>query len=140
MIGLFLGNTDFPKLIIRNLKKKKIKYFIIDLTNKNRFIKDNNSYHINIGQFGKILNLIHTKKCKKVLFAGKINKPKFLSLRMDVKGFYYLPKIIKEFNSIDNKLKDKYTIFKMFALSMLLFLTIRYSSNFSPQLSILINV
>ena len=33
--------------------------------------------------------------CKKVLFAGKINKPKFSSLKMDLKGFYYLPRIIK---------------------------------------------
>ena len=35
MIGLFLGETDFPKLIIKKLKKKKIKYLIIDLTKKN---------------------------------------------------------------------------------------------------------
>ena len=34
MIGLFLGETDFPKLIIKKLKKKKIKYLILDLTKK----------------------------------------------------------------------------------------------------------
>ena len=38
MIGLFLGKTDFPKKIINKLKKRKIKYFIIDLTKK-KFLK-----------------------------------------------------------------------------------------------------
>ena len=58
MIGLFLGRTDFPELIIKRLKKDKKKYFIIDLTNNNKFKNDKNSHYINIGQFGKILKLI----------------------------------------------------------------------------------
>ena len=31
----------------------------------------------------------------KVLFAGKWKKPKFSKLRLDLKGFYYIPRIIK---------------------------------------------
>jgi DUF1009 family protein len=97
MIGLFLGNTDFPKLIVKKLKKKNKKYFIIDLTNKKKFKKDKNSHHISIGKFGKILNLIKEKKCKKVLFAGKIDKPKILNLKLDIRGIYYIPRIVKAF-------------------------------------------
>ena len=97
MIGLFLGNTDFPKLVVNELKKKNKKYFIIDLTRKNKFKNDKNSYHISIGKFGKILKLIKEKKCKKVLFAGKIDKPKILNLQLDFKGIYYMPRIIKAF-------------------------------------------
>ena len=95
MIGLFLGGTDFPSLILKKLKKKRKKYFIIDLTKKNLFKKDKNSYFISIGKFGEILKLIHDKKCKKVLFAGKINKPKFSQLKLDMTGIYYIPRIIK---------------------------------------------
>ena len=95
MIGLFLGSTDFPKIILNKIKKKKRKYFIIDLTKNNIFKKDKNSHFISIGKFGQILNLIKVKKCKKVLFAGKIQKPRFLNLKFDIKGFYYLPRIIK---------------------------------------------
>ena len=95
MLGLFLGSTDFPKKILEKIKKKKIKYFIIDLTKKNIFKKDKNSYFINIGKFGQILDLIYKKKCKKVLFAGKIEKPKISRLRLDIKGIYYIPRIIK---------------------------------------------
>ena len=95
MIGLFFGNTDFPKQILKNIKKNKIKYLIIDLSKNNSFKKDPHSISIAIGQLGKIFDALKVNKCKKVLFAGKINKPKFSSLKMDLKGFYYLPRIIK---------------------------------------------
>ena len=95
MIGLFLGDTDFSKIVLKKIKKLKKKYFIIDLSNKNDFAKEKNSYRISIGKFGKIINLIKEKKSKKVLFAGKIAKPKFSSLRLDLKGIYYMPSIIK---------------------------------------------
>ena len=39
MIGLFLGGTDFPKIILNKIKRKKKKYFIIDLTKNNIFKK-----------------------------------------------------------------------------------------------------
>ena len=39
MIGLFLGENQLPLEILRKLKKKKIKYFIIDLTKNNKFKK-----------------------------------------------------------------------------------------------------
>jgi len=95
MIGLFLGSTDFPKLILNKIKKNKKKYFIIDLTINNEFKKDKNAYFINIGQFGKILSAIKENKCNKVLFAGKIDKPKISSLKLDFKGLFYIPRIIK---------------------------------------------
>ncbi len=95
MIGLFLGENQLPLEILNKIKKNKIKYFIIDLTKNNRFKKDKNSFFINIGKFGKILELIKSKNCKKVLFAGKIAKPNFSSLRLDFKGIYYMPSVIR---------------------------------------------
>ena len=95
MIGLFLGEKKLPLKILKSIKKKKIKYFIIDLSKNNKFKKDKNSYFINIGKFGKILDLIKSKKCKKVLFAGNIIKPRLSKLKLDLKGIYYFPRIIK---------------------------------------------
>mgnify|MGYP001231625765 CR=1 FL=1 len=95
MICLIFGDTDFPHKVFKNIKKQKVNYFIIDLSKKNIFKKYKNSNKISIGQFGKMIKLMKIYKCKKVLFAGKIDKPKFSHLRMDVKGFYYLPRIIR---------------------------------------------
>tara|TARA_Y100000590_G_scaffold102995_1_gene117125 strand:+ start:15154 stop:15945 length:792 start_codon:yes stop_codon:yes gene_type:complete len=95
MIGLFLGEKKLPIEILNKIKKKKVKYFIIDLTKNNKFKNDKNSYFINIGKFGKILDLIASKKCKKVIFAGNISKPKISKIKLDFKGIYYIPRIIK---------------------------------------------
>ena len=95
MIGLFLGDTDFSEVVLKKIKKLNINYFIIDLSKNNKFKKDTNSHRISIGKFGKIIRLIKKKKSKKVLFAGKIAKPKFLTLRLDLKGVYYMPGIIR---------------------------------------------
>jgi len=95
MIGLFLGDTDFSNIVLNKIKRKKKKYFIIDFSKKGKFKKDKNSHRISIGKFGEIINLIKEKKSNKVLFAGKIAKPKFSSLRLDLKGIYYMPSVIK---------------------------------------------
>jgi len=95
MIGLFLGDTDFSEAVLKKIKKLNKKYFIIDLSKNNKFKTDTNSNRISIGKFGKIIRLIKEKKSKKVLFAGKITKPKFSTLRLDLKGFYYMPSIIR---------------------------------------------
>ena len=95
MIGLFLGDTDFSEKVFRKVNKLKKKYFIIDFSKKNKFKKNKNSFKISIGKFGAIIDLIKQKNCKKVLFAGKIAKPSFSSLRLDLKGIYYMPRVIK---------------------------------------------
>ena len=97
MIGLFLGEKQLPIEIIKKLKKKKIKYFIFDLTKNNKFKKYKDCFFISIGKFGKILDLIKSKKCKKIIFAGNITKPRISKLKLDLKGIYYFPRILKAF-------------------------------------------
>ena len=101
MIGLFLGDTDFSEIVLKKIKRLNKKYFIIDFSKNNKFKKDKNSYRVSIGKFGKIINLIKENKSKKVLFAGKIAKPKFSTLRLDLKGIYYMPSVIKAAKSGD---------------------------------------
>ena len=112
MIGLIFGETDFPKQILKKVKSKK-RYLIIDLTKRKTFKKDKNSYSVSLGQFGKIIKILKEKKCKKVLFAGKVKKPGFSKLRLDLKGLYYIPRIIKSSKLGDASiLKEIINIFK----------------------------
>ena len=95
MLGLIFGETNFPLEILKKIKKKHVKYLIIDLTKKKNFKKDKNSYAVSIGQFGKIIKIFKKHNCKKVLFAGKVKKPNFSKLRLDFKGIYYIPRIVR---------------------------------------------
>ncbi len=112
MIGLIFGETDFPKKILKKIKNKK-KYLIIDLTKNKSFKKDRNSFPVSLGQFGKIIRILKENKCRKVLFAGKVKKPRFSNLRLDFKGVYYMPRIIKSSKLGDAAiLKEIIKIFK----------------------------
>ena len=95
MIGLIFGDTNFPREVLKKIKKKRIKHLVIDLSTKKLFRNSNNSYVVSIGEFGKIISILKKNKCKKVLFAGKVQKPHFYKLKLDLKGVYYLPRIIK---------------------------------------------
>ena len=94
MIGLIFGETHFPIKILEKIKKKNLKYLIIDLT-KGKFKKDKHSYNVSIGQFGRIIKILKENQCKKVLFAGKVKKPNFSKLRLDLKNIYYISRIIR---------------------------------------------
>ena len=95
MIGLIFGDNDFPNVILKKIKKKKIRYIIIDLSKSKKFKRNKKSYSVAIGQFGKIIHILKKNNCKKVLFAGKVAKPNFSKLKLDFKGIYYIPRIIK---------------------------------------------
>ena len=95
MIGLIFGETNFPIQILKRIKRRHLKYLIIDLTKRRKFKKDRYSHTVSIGQVGKIIKILKENKCQKVLFAGKVKKPNFSKLRLDFKGIYYIPRIIR---------------------------------------------
>ena len=95
MLGLIFGETQFPKEILKKIKKLKINFFIIDLSTNRVFKNEKNVNYVSLGQFGKIIEIIKSYRCKKIIFAGKVKKPNFSSLKLDLKGVYYIPKIIK---------------------------------------------
>ena len=129
MIGLIFGETDFPKYIYKKIKDKK-KYLIIDLTKKKLFRKDKDSYSVSIGQIGKIISILKQHNCKKVLLAGKVKKPNFSRLKLDFKGVYYIPRIIKKAKLGDVALlKEIINIFKKEGIKTI------NSTFFTPELN-----
>ena len=131
MIGLIFGDTDFPKEILKTVKKRKIKYLILDLSKSSKFNKDKKSYSVSIGQFGKIINILKENNCKKVLFAGKVNKPNFSKLKLDFKGIYYIPRIIKA-----SKLGDAAILKEIIKILVQNKIKTENSLTFNPELSL----
>ena len=131
MIGLIFGDTDFPKEILKTVKKKKIKYLIVDLSKSKKFKKDKKSHSVSIGQFGKIINILKENKCKKVLFAGRVNKPNFSKLKLDLKGIYYIPRIIKA-----SKLGDAAILKEIIKILAQNKIKTENSLTFNPELSL----
>ena len=131
MIGLIFGKTNLPKEILRKVKKRKLRYLIIDLTKRRTFRKDKHSHSVSIGQFGKIIKILKENKCKKVLFAGKVEKPNFSKLRLDLKGIYYIPRIIKS-----SKIGDAAILKEIIKILSLQSIRTISSISFNPELSL----
>ncbi len=113
------------------MKKKKKKHLIVDLSKSKKFKKDKKSYAVSIGQFGKIINILKENKCKKVLFAGKVNKPNFSKLKLDLKGIYYIPRIIKA-----SKLGDAAILKEIIKILAQNKIKTENSLTFNPELSL----
>ena len=77
MISLILGDTNFPDLVIKNLKKKKINFFIIDLSKNNKFKNEKNSFRFSLGKFGSMIDLIKKKILKKFYLPVKLINQNF---------------------------------------------------------------
>ena len=131
MIGLIFGDTDFPNKILKTIKKRKIKYIIIDLSTSKKFKRDSRSYPVSLGQFGKIINILKENSCKRVLFAGKVNKPNFSKLKLDFKGIYYIPRIIKA-----SKLGDAAILKEIIKILAQNKIKTENSLKFNPELSL----
>ena len=130
MIGLIFGETDFPKEILKKIKNRQ-NYLIIDLTKGKKFNKEKFSHTASLGQFGKIIKILKRNKCHKILFAGKVKKPSFSKLRLDLKGIYYIPRIIKSSKLGDVAiLKEIIKIFKKEKISTI------SSLFFNPELTL----
>jgi len=131
MIGLIFGDTDFPNEILKTIKKINIKYLIVDLSKSKKFKQHRKSYSVSIGQFGKIINILKENNCKKVLFAGKVNKPNFSKLKLDFKGIYYIPRIIKA-----SKLGDAAILKEIIKILTQNKIKTESSLKFNPELSL----
>ena len=131
MIGLIFGEKNFPIKILKKIKKRSLRYLIIDLTEKKKFKGDNNSYAISIGQVGKILKILKENKCKKVLFAGKVKKPNFSKLKLDFKGIYYIPRILRS-----SSLGDAAILKEIIKILKIEKITTISSLKFNPELTL----
>ena len=101
------------------------------MSKSKKFQKDRKSYSVSIGQFGKIINVLEENSCKKVLFAGKVNKPNFSKLRLDFKGIYYIPRIIKA-----SKLGDAAILKEIIKILAQNNIKTENSLKFNPELSL----
>ena len=100
MIGIFAGSGTLPKEILFFLKKNKKKYVVLNLSNK----KIKNSIDVQLGQFGKILNILKKYKIRKVIFAGYVKRPNLSNLKFDLKAISYIPKLMQVFKKGDGNI------------------------------------
>ena len=89
------GEGKLPKLVIKELKTKKIQYFELRLIKQTACSKNNIKYV----KYGNIVSeLIKLKKngFNKILMAGSLQRPKINEIKPDINSIKLLPKFIKK--------------------------------------------
>ena len=104
MIGVIAGKGDLPKILINELKKKKIKFLLINLSTKKNSYKIN--YNLNITDFSKIINLLKKYNCKEVILVGKVTRPNIKEFKFNYANLKLLPKILFHLKKGDSSLID----------------------------------
>jgi DUF1009 family protein len=113
MLGLIVGESRLPRLIINKLLKKNLELLILDLTKSNIYKKIKNSYSLKITELGKAISILKKNNCKNIIFIGKVNRPEISLLKFDRKALFYLPRLFSAFKKGDgNILKEVIKIFK----------------------------
>ena len=85
----------------------------------------------NSERLAAIIKILNENSCKKVLFAGKVNKPNFSKLKLDIKGIYYIPRIIKA-----SKLGDAAILKEIIKILAQNNIKTENSLKFNPELSL----
>lgn len=104
MIGLLIGDGDLPKILIKKLQLKKIKFIVVNLSKKK--ISKNFFYNFNISQFSKIVETLKKNNCKEVILAGKVTRPRIEDIKIDFSIMKILPKIILSLKKGDSHALD----------------------------------
>jgi len=104
MIGLLIGDGNLPKILIKKLQLKKIKFIVVNLSKKKN--SKNFFYNFNISQFSKIVETLKKNNCKEVILAGKVTRPRIEDIRIDFSIMKILPKIILSLKKGDSHALD----------------------------------
>ena len=104
MIGIISGDGELPKILIKKLILRKIKFVVINLSKKKKIKK--NFFNYKISQFSKIVNILKNNKCNEVIFVGKVVRPKLQDIKIDFGTIKLLPKIVLSLKKGDSYALD----------------------------------
>jgi DUF1009 family protein len=129
MLGLIVGETSLPTVVINRLLKNNIDFLILDLTKSNIYKKYNNSHSLKITELGRAVSILKKNNCKNIIFIGKVKRPEISLLKFDRKALYYFPRLFSAFKKGDgNIIKEIIKIFKENKINVV------NSMKFTPEL------
>ena len=95
VLGIIAGGGDLPIAIAECARESGRAVFIAAL--KGIAGKDVGRFEhvwISIGETGRAFRLLHEHDCHEVLLAGKVARPNWADIKLDLKSVTYLPKVM----------------------------------------------
>lgn len=93
-LGIIAGGGDLPRAVAESARKDGRDVFVISLTGEtNDWTAQFPREQVSLGEMGKTLRALSAQKCRDVIFAGRVDRPRFADLRLDAKGALVAPRI-----------------------------------------------
>ena len=95
-LGIIAGGGELPTAIAQAASDDGRKVFLVGISGLateeelSRFPHD----FAGIGEFGRFIRLLREAGCGEITFAGKVPRPKFADVKLDMRGAMALPRII----------------------------------------------
>lgn len=93
-LGIIAGGGDLPRAVAEAARKDGREIFVVSLTGESddwtaQFPRE----RVSLGEMGKSLRALSAHDCRDVIFAGRVDRPRFTDLRLDTKGALVAPRI-----------------------------------------------
>jgi DUF1009 family protein len=96
LLGIVAGGGDLPRAVAESARDAGRSVFVVGLRG---CVTDDWPTHfphefVSLGEPGKAIKALAGAGAKDILFAGRVDRPKFSELRLDAKGMMVLPRVI----------------------------------------------
>ncbi len=93
-LGIIAGGGDLPRAVAQSARENGRDIFVVSLTGEsNDWTAQFPREEVSLGEMGKALRALAANKCTDVIFAGRVGRPRFTELRLDVKGALVMPRL-----------------------------------------------
>ena len=87
VLGIIAGAGDLPRAVAESARADGRKVFVVSLTgDANDWTAQFSREEVSLGEMGKALRALAANHCTDVLFAGRVNRPRFSEIRLDTKA------------------------------------------------------
>ena len=97
-IIILAGNGELPYIVVKELEKRKLDFFIITFKNNkvSAKLKKYNPIEINFGKIVTELKKLKIKKFDNIIMIGGLTKPKLNEIKPDVNSLKLIPMFAKK--------------------------------------------
>jgi hypothetical protein len=95
-LGLIAGGGELPRAIAHSARETGRAVFVVGITGSlgEDWVQDFPHEFLSPGEPGRIIKALKGAGASQVLFAGRVDRPKFSDLKLDAKGVLLLPRAI----------------------------------------------
>jgi hypothetical protein len=95
-LAIVAGGGDLPRRVAEQARRSGRNPFVVGLKGfaDAGLLAEFDGPELSVGELGKLIQLMKREGCEEMVFAGSLKRPDFASLRLDLKGVQWLPKIL----------------------------------------------